>query len=62
MYEELISSFLPEGVLEWSDVEKIEKDEQKIRIIFKEKNLVPEIPKEHRSKTIESKGKAPNQY
>lgn len=48
--------FLPEGTLEWFDIRNIEKSSEKIRIILEEKNVVPEIPKEHRGKRVISKG------
>lgn len=51
-----LESFLPEGVLNWFDIKSLEKNEKKTRIVFEEKNLVPEIPAEHRGKRLVSKG------
>lgn len=48
--------FLPDGCLEWFDVKDMEKTTEKIRIILEEKNLVPEIPEEHKGKKVISKG------
>ena len=54
--EKFLEIFLPEGILEWFEIKKIEKDERVVRIIFEEKNLVPPIPSEHVGKRITSKG------
>lgn len=56
MNTDLLEVFLPEGILEWFDVKEIEKGEEEIRITFEEKNIVPEIPEEHRGKNLISKG------
>lgn len=56
MKKELLEIYLPEGILEWFDVKKIENNGQSIRITFEEKNIVPEVPEEHRGKRITSKG------
>lgn len=56
MEKELLEVFLPEGILEWFDVKKIENSEQKIRITFEEKNVVPELAEKHRGKNVVSKG------
>jgi hypothetical protein len=56
MEKDLIGLFLPEGILEWFEIKKFEKNDKKIRITFEEKNIVPEIPEEHRGKNIISKG------
>lgn len=56
MQYELLEPFLPDGILEWFDIKEINKNEKRIRIVFEEKNIVPEIPKEHRGKNIISKG------
>lgn len=52
----LLSLFLPEGILEWFIIKNIEQNGETVRITFEEKNLVPEIPEEHRGKKIISKG------
>lgn len=48
--------FLPDGCLEWFNIKDIEKTSEKMRIILEEKNVVPEIAKEHRGKNVISKG------
>lgn len=48
--------FLPKGILEWFEIKKIENSEQKIRITFEEKNIVPELDEKHRGKNVTSKG------
>lgn len=48
--------FLPKGILEWFDIKEMENSEQKIRITFEEKNVVPELDEKHRGKRITSKG------
>ena len=53
---DLLEVFLPDGVMEWFDVKAIEKDEREIRVTFEEKNIVPDIPEEHRGKNLISKG------
>jgi len=55
MNNELLDVFLPEGVLEWFFVKEIDKNPQRIQIVFEENNTPP-IPQEHRGKTILSKG------
>lgn len=55
MEKELLAAFLPEGILEWFDISKIENNGGTIRITFEEKNIVPEIPKEHQGKKIITK-------
>ena len=56
MYEEFIEPFLPNGILKWFILKKVEKNERTVRLTFEEKNIVPEIPEEHRGKKIISKG------
>ena len=56
MDADLLSYFLPEGVLEWFVVKEIEKTERVFRITLEEKNSVPSIPEEHRGKNLISKG------
>lgn len=48
--------FLPEGVLGCFDVKNAGKGKEGVEITFEEKNIVPEIPKEHRGKGLSSKG------
>jgi len=48
--------FLPEGVLGCFDVKNVEKKKEGVEMMFEEKNVVPEIPKEHRGKRLTSKG------
>lgn len=55
MNTDLLEVFLPEGILEWFEVKKIQKGKV-IQITFEEKNIVPKIPEEHRGKKIISKG------
>lgn len=52
----ILAYFLPNGVLDWFDVKKIERGDKKIRIELQEKNIVPEVPDEHQGKRIISKG------
>lgn len=54
--KELVEVILPEGVLEWFDVETVEKDERVVRITLKEKNVVPKIPGDFQGKKVISKG------
>ena len=56
MNEEILEMFLPEGILEWFEVSKLDKNETILRITLKEKNIVPSIPEEHKGKVITSKG------
>lgn len=56
MQNEFLEPFLPEGIFEWFNLKQIERSEQGVRIVFEEKNTVPEIPAEHRGKKIISKG------
>lgn len=56
MNTDLLGAFLPEGILEWFDVKDIEKNEEEIKVIFEEKNIVPEIPEEYRGRRLISKG------
>jgi len=56
MNTDFLEFFLPDGILEWFIVTNIEKDDKKIRITLEEKNIVPDIPKEHKDRTITSKG------
>ena len=56
METDLLHYFLPEGILEWFIVKDIEKHEGRMRIIFEEKNIVPEIPEAYRGKKVSSKG------
>lgn len=56
MQEELIEPFLPDGILDWFVLKKVEKNERTVRLTFEEKNIVPQIPEEHRNKKIISKG------
>lgn len=53
MNDELVWAFLPEGLQEYFDIEKFEKDEQRFRIILVEKNVLPvEMPQEYRGKKV----------
>lgn len=56
MQQELLEPFLPDGILEWFVLKKVEKNERTVRLTFEEKNVVPEIPKGHKGKKIISKG------
>ncbi len=56
MDPDLLSLFLPKGILEWFIVKNIEQHGETVRVTFEEKNLVPEIPEKHRGKKISSKG------
>lgn len=56
METDLLHYFLPEGILEWFIVKDIERRKGKMRIIFEEKNIVPEIPEAYRGKNVISKG------
>ena len=56
MEKELLEVFLPKEILEWFEVKDIDNSEQRIRIIFEEKNIVPELSEKHRGKKITSKG------
>jgi hypothetical protein len=56
MDTDFLECFLPNGALDWFEVKNIEKTNDKVRIRLEEKNLVPEIPEEHRGKRIVSKG------
>jgi len=47
--------FLPEGVSEWFDIVKYDKDENDIRIILEEKNIPP-VAEEDKNKRVLSKG------
>lgn len=53
---DLFETFLPEGIFEWFEIKTIDKDEQRIRIIFEEKNIVPKLDEKHRGKKVTSKG------
>ncbi len=59
MEKEFLTAFLPKGMLDYFDLKKIEKGSTCIRLIFEEKNTVPEIPEEHRGKKVTSKGFKP---
>lgn len=48
--------FLPEGVVEYFDIRNAEKKNDGVEMIFEEKNIVPEIPREHHGKKLSSKG------
>lgn len=53
MKENLLWSFLPEGLEEYFDVESFEKDEKKFRIVLIEKNVLPaEMPAEYHGKKV----------
>lgn len=54
--KELLEVFLPEGIFKWFNVKTIERENQSIRITFEEKNIVPELPENHRGKNVTSKG------
>jgi hypothetical protein len=56
MEKELLAAFLPEGILEWFEIKEVDKNDQTIRITFEEKNIVPELPENHRGKNVVSKG------
>ena len=53
MKDELLWAFLPEGLEEYFDVESFKKDEQKIKIVLIEKNILPtEMPPEYHKKKV----------
>lgn len=53
MKEDLLWSFLPEGLEEYFDVESFERDELKYRIVLIEKNVLPiEMPAEYHGKKV----------
>lgn len=53
MQDELVWAFLPEGLQEHFDIEKFEKNDQKVSIILIEKNVLPaEMPEEYRGKKV----------
>jgi hypothetical protein len=56
MEKELLTAMLPEGILEWFDIKKVEKNNRVVRITLEEKSVVPPLPKEHRGKKVVSKG------
>ena len=41
LMKELVEVFLPERILEWFNVKKVEKDDKVVRIIPEKKNMVP---------------------
>jgi hypothetical protein len=51
----LAEIFLPEGVSEWFDIVKYDKDENDIRIVLEEKNIPP-VTEEDKDKQVLSKG------
>jgi hypothetical protein len=55
-YKEMLSIFLPEGVLEYFECTNIRTVENIITVRLEEKDCVPEIPEEHKGKKIVSKG------
>ena len=55
-YKEMLSIFLPEGILEYFECTSVRVVEKVITVRLEEKPWVPEIPKEHRGKKIISKG------
>lgn len=62
-FEELAGLLLPEGILEYFEYvsyERKSKEESKpygeITIILEEKNVVPKLPEEYRSKQVRQKG------
>lgn len=56
MNTDLLSLFLPKGILEWFIIKDIQTIGETVRITLEEKNIVPELPPEHRGKKITSKG------
>src|SRR3989338_2580371 len=53
MQEELVWAFLPEGLREYFDIEKFEKDEKRFGITLVEKNVLPaEMPPEYQGKKV----------
>lgn len=50
---ELLWAMLPEGLEEYFDIEKFEKDEQSFKIVLVEKNILPaEMPSEYHGKKV----------
>lgn len=49
---DLIWAMLPEGLGDFFEIEKYEKDERVFRIILLEKNIVPKLPEEYRGKQV----------
>ncbi|NQU84102.1 MAG: hypothetical protein HQ536_05330 [Parcubacteria group bacterium] len=48
--------FLPQGTLEWFDIVNVESDENDIKIILEERNILPVIPIKYAARKITSKG------
>lgn len=55
-YKEMLSIFLPEGILNYFDCKSIRTIDNVIIIRLQEKEGVPEIPEKQRGKKIISKG------
>jgi len=56
MDNELLHIFLPAGILEWFEGEDVASTNLTIRLVLREKNIVPTLPEEHRDKNVVSKG------
>ena len=54
--KEILSLLLPENLLDYFEYKGHEKYTNHLRIILEEKNTLPPLPKEHKSKHIQSKG------
>lgn len=54
--KDLLELMLPSEIVEYFDCIGIEKTEEIVRLILEEKNKVPPLPKEHKSKPLHSKG------
>lgn len=50
--QDLIWAILPEGLGDFFEIERYEKNERVFRITLLEKNIVPELPMEYRGKRV----------
>ena len=55
-YKEMLSIFLPEGVLEFFDCKSVRVIDNVITVRLEEQEWFPEIPEKYRGKKIRSKG------
>jgi len=55
-HKEILSIFLPEGILDYFDCINARVVDNVITVRLEEKDWVPELPKEHRGKKVSSKG------
>jgi hypothetical protein len=50
--QDLVWAMLPEGLGNFFEIERYEKDDKVFRIVLMEKNIVPTLPEEYRGKKV----------